>query len=159
MNYLQKLSLGPYGTAEKAASCSLVGGREEKAQNGRDSSQTRKALAKRTKLWCTFMTQALVLLALFGTLLLTRMISWSPWDSLRSHQQPALSFSLKSPLNGASFQITLFADLHFGEEPSTPWGPEQDINTTRAMEAVLSHETPDLVVLLGDLITSDKMGY
>lgn len=150
MTYLQTPLQEPYGTAEKAASF-VVGRCEAKMGNGRDS----EMFLKSNKVWASsLIAKSLVLLALLGTLLLTRVVSR---DSLHNQQQqPALSFSLTSPFKDPSFQITIFADLHFGEEPSTIWGPEQDVNTTRAMEAVLSHETPDLVVLLGDLITSDK---
>ncbi|KAH7904986.1 Metallo-dependent phosphatase [Hygrophoropsis aurantiaca] len=54
-----------------------------------------------------------------------------------------------------SFKLTVFSDLHFGENPSE-WGPEQDANSTRLMEKLLSLENPDFVVLNGDLITGEN---
>lgn len=44
-----------------------------------------------------------------------------------------------------TFKITIFSDLHFGENPWDDWGPEQDVNSTRLMRTVLSDEKPDYV--------------
>lgn len=44
-----------------------------------------------------------------------------------------------------TFKITVFSDLHFGENPWDDWGPEQDVNSTRLMRTVLSDEKPDYV--------------
>ena len=44
-----------------------------------------------------------------------------------------------------TFKITVFSDLHFGENPWDTWGPEQDVNSTRLMRTVLSDEKPDYV--------------
>ncbi|XP_038719225.1 probable inactive purple acid phosphatase 16 isoform X2 [Tripterygium wilfordii] len=55
------------------------------------------------------------------------------------------------------FKIAVFADLHFGEAASTDWGPQQDVNSTKVMSTVLDHETPDLVVYLGDVITANNI--
>ncbi|KID95346.1 Metallophosphoesterase, partial [Metarhizium majus ARSEF 297] len=55
-----------------------------------------------------------------------------------------------------TFQISIFEDLHFGENAWDQWGPQQDINSVKVMEAVLDSETPDLVVLNGDLITGEN---
>ncbi|XP_038903654.1 probable inactive purple acid phosphatase 16 isoform X2 [Benincasa hispida] len=41
-----------------------------------------------------------------------------------------------------SFNIALFADLHFGEDAWTHWGPLQDANTSRLISTVLHHENP-----------------
>ncbi len=49
---------------------------------------------------------------------------------------------------GAPFKIALFADLHFGENAWTEWGPQQDVNSIQVMNTVLDDETP------GDFITS-----
>lgn len=46
------------------------------------------------------------------------------------------------------FQITIFADLHYGEEEDG-WGIDQDVNSSRVIRDVISHETSDLVVLNG----------
>ncbi|KAI8813936.1 Metallo-dependent phosphatase-like protein [Cladochytrium replicatum] len=53
------------------------------------------------------------------------------------------------------FKISLFADLHFGEEPSLDWGPAQDISTLNCLRTLLSLEEPDFVVLLGDQVTGE----
>lgn len=73
-----------------------------------------------------------------------------------------------------TFKITIFSDLHFGENPWDAWGPEQDVNSTRLMRTVLSDEKPDYVsvypvltfskailtsmyrVINGDLITGES---
>ncbi|KAG6380189.1 hypothetical protein JVT61DRAFT_8279 [Boletus reticuloceps] len=44
-----------------------------------------------------------------------------------------------------SFKLTIFSDIHFGENPWDSWGPKQDINTTALMEALLQLEKPDYV--------------
>ena len=44
-----------------------------------------------------------------------------------------------------TFKITVFSDLHFGENPWDAWGPEQDVNSTRLMRTVLADEKPDYV--------------
>lgn len=54
------------------------------------------------------------------------------------------------------FTLAIFSDLHFGEEEHG-WGIDQDINSTRVMNAVLdSEQAIDLVVLNGDLITGEN---
>lgn len=64
--------------------------------------------------------------------------------------------------NSKTFKLAIFSDLHFGEDEHTLWGPEQDVNSTRVMRAVLDAEStppsslPDLVVLNGDLITGEN---
>ncbi|KAK4837652.1 hypothetical protein QYF36_007295 [Acer negundo] len=55
------------------------------------------------------------------------------------------------------FKIALFADLHFGENAWTDWGPRQDVNSVNVMSTVLDHETPDFVVYLGDVITANNI--
>ncbi|PON64541.1 Phosphoesterase [Trema orientale] len=59
---------------------------------------------------------------------------------------------------GAPFKIALFADLHFGENAWSDWGPRQDVNSIRVMSNVLGYETPDFVVYLGDVITANNIG-
>ena len=44
-----------------------------------------------------------------------------------------------------TFKITVFSDLHYGENPWDDWGPEQDVNSTRLMNTVLTSEKPDYV--------------
>lgn len=54
--------------------------------------------------------------------------------------KPRISFN-----EDGSFKLTIFSDIHFGENPWDTWGPEQDINTTALMETLLKMETPDYV--------------
>ncbi|XP_021722974.1 probable inactive purple acid phosphatase 16 isoform X2 [Chenopodium quinoa] len=42
----------------------------------------------------------------------------------------------------SSFKIAIFADLHFGENSWTDWGPQQDANSINAMNSLLHHENP-----------------
>ncbi|KAL5498723.1 hypothetical protein ACEPAH_2078 [Sanghuangporus vaninii] len=55
-----------------------------------------------------------------------------------------------------TFKLTVFSDLHFGENPWDDWGPEQDVNSLQLMRTVLADEKPDYVVLNGDLITGEN---
>lgn len=43
---------------------------------------------------------------------------------------------------GSTFKIALFADLHYGENAWSDWGPEHDVNSTRVMSIVLDKEQP-----------------
>lgn len=44
-----------------------------------------------------------------------------------------------------TFKITVFSDLHYGENPWDAWGPQQDVNSTELMKIVLADEKPDYV--------------
>lgn len=55
-----------------------------------------------------------------------------------------------------TFQISIFQDLHFGENAWDSWGPQQDINTVKVINQVLDNESPEIVVLNGDLITGEN---
>ncbi|KAG2340703.1 Metallo-dependent phosphatase [Suillus weaverae] len=55
-----------------------------------------------------------------------------------------------------TFKLTIFSDLHYGENPWDDWGPQQDVNSARLMRGVLAAEKPDYVVLNGDLITGEN---
>lgn len=51
----------------------------------------------------------------------------------------------KSPLRmvcGSGFKIALFADLHYGENAWTDWGPAQDVKSDYVMSTVLDSEKP-----------------
>lgn len=64
----------------------------------------------------------------------------------------------KADLNLAkdnSFHISVFSDLHYGENEST-FGIPADMNSATLMRQVLSQERPDFVVLNGDLITGEN---
>ncbi|RKL01615.1 hypothetical protein BFJ68_g12264 [Fusarium oxysporum] len=54
-----------------------------------------------------------------------------------------------------TFQICVFSDLHFAEDPSSI-GPEKDARSAQIMADVLDAELPDLVVLNGDLISGES---
>ncbi|ESK86704.1 calcineurin-like phosphoesterase [Moniliophthora roreri MCA 2997] len=55
-----------------------------------------------------------------------------------------------------TFKVTVFSDLHFGENPWDTWGPEHDANSVQLMKSVLQDEKPDYAVLNGDLITGEN---
>ncbi|RAK95319.1 metallophosphoesterase family protein [Aspergillus ibericus CBS 121593] len=61
---------------------------------------------------------------------------------------------LRFTSNG-TFHLTVFEDLHYGEAEDTDWGPMQDIESRAVMNTVLDHESPQLVILNGDLITGE----
>ncbi|KAI9208521.1 Metallo-dependent phosphatase-like protein [Polychytrium aggregatum] len=56
-----------------------------------------------------------------------------------------------------SFKIATYGDLHYGETPSTAWGPLQDASSTGVLEAVLLAENPDFSIYMGDQITGEFM--
>jgi hypothetical protein len=43
---------------------------------------------------------------------------------------------------GGRFRLALFADLHYGENAWTDWGPAQDDGSDHVMDAVLDAEKP-----------------
>lgn len=63
---------------------------------------------------------------------------------------PALRFT-----DEGTFQISIFEDLHFGEAEDTDWGPLQDVDTLKVVQTVLDNESPQLIILNGDLITGE----
>ncbi|XP_057855227.2 probable inactive purple acid phosphatase 16 [Cryptomeria japonica] len=58
---------------------------------------------------------------------------------------------------GSSFKIAIFADLHYGENAWSEWGPQHDEASTNAMSTLLDDEKPDFVVFLGDVITANNL--
>ena len=54
--------------------------------------------------------------------------------------KPRLTFT-----KDGTFKITVFSDLHFGENPWDAWGPQQDVNSIQLMNTVLTSEKPDYV--------------
>lgn len=74
------------------------------------------------------------------------------YSFLRSEVERLLHFSSDS-----SFKIALFADLHYGENAWTDWGPRQDVNSNRVMSLVLDREAPDFVIFLGDVVTANNV--
>ncbi|KAI1340961.1 Metallo-dependent phosphatase [Xylariaceae sp. FL0016] len=73
--------------------------------------------------------------------------------SLDPNTSPLGPLTFKSD---GTFHISVFEDLHFGENAWDQWGPQQDINSVEVINKVLEAETPDLVVLNGDLITGEN---
>jgi len=65
--------------------------------------------------------------------------------------KPKLSFK-----EDGTFKVTVFSDLHFGENPWDTWGPQQDVNSTILINRVLTSEKPDYVSINGDLITGEN---
>ncbi|KAF2476110.1 calcineurin-like phosphoesterase [Lindgomyces ingoldianus] len=63
-----------------------------------------------------------------------------------------LFFSLDS-----KFRISVFEDLHFGEDEWTDWAPEQDRKTVQVINSILDKEHVDLAVLNGDLVTGENL--
>jgi hypothetical protein len=63
--------------------------------------------------------------------------------------------------SAAPFRIAQLADLHYGEAPALPWGPEQDRNSSRVMRSVFAAEAAgggiDLAVFSGDQITGNNV--
>lgn len=55
------------------------------------------------------------------------------------------------------FKIALFADLHYGENSWTEWGPAQDVKSEIVMSGILDAEKPDFVVYLGDVVTANNI--
>jgi Calcineurin-like phosphoesterase len=70
----------------------------------------------------------------------------------RSTYQMKLSFR-----PNRTFKILQLTDLHYGEDPFTDWGPQQDIDTSRLIRRVLALEQPDLVLLTGDQLTANNV--
>ncbi|KAK7034650.1 hypothetical protein VNI00_012292 [Paramarasmius palmivorus] len=96
------------------------------------------------------------LLAVVLGLCLSSKASPAPQHSLRCTLDPYPTKPKLTFRPDGTFKITVFSDLHYGENPWDDWGPEQDANSTRLMKAVLPDEKPDYVVLNGDLITGEN---
>ncbi|RWW10459.1 hypothetical protein GW17_00025997, partial [Ensete ventricosum] len=78
-------------------------------------------------------------------------------DCRGHHEAPSL---WQNPLRfsaDSAFKIALFADLHYGENAWTDWGPAQDDNSDRVMSAVLDMEIPGDAPLY--LPRSDEMHF
>ncbi|GAB7364759.1 hypothetical protein MBLNU230_g5557t1 [Neophaeotheca triangularis] len=67
------------------------------------------------------------------------------------HQRSPLHFT-----ENGTFQISIFEDLHFGENAWEWWGPAQDEKSLQVMNSILDTEPQQLVVLNGDLITGEN---
>jgi len=97
-------------------------------------------------------------LAAFLALLCIGIVKASP-NLLREPRQTETLISIDTPFqldpypdkprltfnSFGSFKLTIFSDLHYGENPWDEWGPQQDIKSARLMRTVLSDEKPDYV--------------
>ncbi|KAK1531625.1 calcineurin-like phosphoesterase [Colletotrichum paranaense] len=75
----------------------------------------------------------------------------SPMLHRRDKASDPLSFS-----KDGNFKISIFEDLHFGENAWEAFGPAADKKTVGVITKVLDDANPDLVVLNGDLITGEN---
>jgi hypothetical protein len=65
----------------------------------------------------------------------------NPSDELNPYPtKPRLTFN-----PSGTFKMTIFSDLHYGENPWDAWGPQQDVNSAKLMRTVLADEKPDYV--------------
>ncbi|KAH8179483.1 calcineurin-like phosphoesterase domain-containing protein [Sarocladium implicatum] len=55
-----------------------------------------------------------------------------------------------------TFQIAIFADLHYGESPAS-FGPAQDAHTSEMVRKILDHEDADFVVVNGDSVSRGNL--
>ncbi|KAH7383497.1 calcineurin-like phosphoesterase [Cadophora sp. MPI-SDFR-AT-0126] len=95
-------------------------------------------------------------LVILHTMFLPNLLSrWLTATSLISSSSKQSHQPLLRVNENDEFQITIFSDQHYGEEENG-WGIDQDVNSTRAMNAILDYEDSDLVVLNGDLITGEN---
>ena len=69
---------------------------------------------------------------------------------ISAHQKSPLCFTPNH-----TFHISVFSDLHYGEDEDS-FGIDQDIRSTALMRQVLDVERPDFVILNGDLITGEN---
>lgn len=60
---------------------------------------------------------------------------------------------LQVPSQGLPFKIALFADLHFGEDAWTNWGPQQDLNSVKVMSTVLDNEQPGEIYITTNFLS------
>lgn len=77
------------------------------------------------------------------------------WSTTKRYTNSSAAAPLHFSADG-TFQISIFEDIHTGENAWDSWGPQQDINTIKVINKVLDKEDPGLVVLNGDLITGDN---
>ncbi|CAJ2673380.1 unnamed protein product [Trifolium pratense] len=112
--------------------------------------------------WKTLLLRALLFLSLLYSTI------GKSSSSSNHHHQTTIRFKMAPPdaaaerqitmrREGAAFKVALFADLHFGEDAWTNWGPLQDIHSVNVMNTVLDYENPDFVIYLGDVITANNI--
>lgn len=89
-------------------------------------------------------------------ILLAASLTVNAWPAAKRYTNSSIA---TAPLHFSAygtFQLSIFEDLHTGENAWDSWGPQQDINTVKVINEVLDKEDPNLVVLNGDLITGDN---
>jgi predicted MPP superfamily phosphohydrolase len=86
-------------------------------------------------------------------LLLSAVLLLSFHISLAS-SKPRLNFRPSNTADFSTFKIVQITDIHLGEPVSG-----QDSKTFAVLQKVLRLEKPDLIILSGDLITSDVIDY
>jgi len=87
------------------------------------------------------------ILTLLHTMYLPNLLSrWLTATSLISTPSKQAYQPLLRVDENNEFQITIFSDLHYGEEENG-WGIDQDVSSTKVMNAILDYEVSDLVVL------------
>ena len=87
---------------------------------------------------------------------LTGYSSAFPGSQKPSASNPDIPPGVRLASSSNAFRISIFEDLHFGEDEHTDWAPAQDRATLNVMSSILSAESPNLVVLNGDLITGEN---
>ncbi|CAO1940893.1 unnamed protein product [Urochloa humidicola] len=111
--------------------------------------------------WWHSLAAAGALLAALAAALALTVVGLRPTTAERGHPSAAADADGRRPPlrfgSGGSFKVALFADLHYGEDAWTDWGPAQDDGSDRVMAAVLQAENPDFVVYLGDLVTANNL--
>jgi len=73
----------------------------------------------------------------------------------RSIEKPTLRYR-KEEDDSWVFKVLQITDIHLGEAEDLPWGPENDLKTLVALDAIISKESPDLIVLSGDQLTANN---
>lgn len=95
-------------------------------------------------------TVALLNLFLLLLWVITAMLETS--SHIRQVTLPRQRLRFSSP--GSSFKVAIIADLHYGENAWTDWGPAQDVKSTAVQDFVLDTEQPGGLSFLG-LCSSD----
>ncbi|KAI2602051.1 Metallo-dependent phosphatase [Hypoxylon sp. NC1633] len=95
------------------------------------------------------LSAAFVLLALIASVLGAKPLA-------KKYLNSSDAFGPLTFTSDGTFQILIFEDLHFGENAWDQWGPQQDINSVKVINEILDAESPELVVINGDLITGEN---
>ena len=66
-----------------------------------------------------------------------------PENSWRGELDPYVDKPRVTFREDGTFKVTVFSDLHYGENPSEDWGAKQDRNSSALLTKVLADEMPD----------------